>query len=166
MISCVISAVPRRPKSTSGIFKHFKHSLLHDHGDCSLTLLTFLWCMKSCRKSTTFFGNQSFSSQIDVFHDFIVVFSYFDFSPHDFRHEKGRSHIYIIVEWAKVSAWSTADANFGFLGTAEMKKLITNNSTIKTWLLLEFSSDFYDFGQCSTSQVAFDPNMVAIKRCS
>ena len=54
-------------------------------------------------KSTTFFENQYFSSKIDVFYDFIVVFSYCDFGPHEFSHEKGRSHVYIFIKWAKVN---------------------------------------------------------------
>ena len=99
---------------------------------CILTdFLKFFMCYEAGPKSTTCFENQSFSSQIYVFHDFVVLCSFCDFGPCDFNNEKDRSHVWILIEWAEVIDWSTTNVHFGLLGKAKMTQSITNNFTIK-----------------------------------
>ena len=86
-----------------------------------------------------------------------VVFSYCDFGPHVFSHEKGRSHVEIFIKWAEVNASSTAGVNFGHLGTAERTQLITDSFTMKSLTVVRNFNYFYHFAQPFNFTSGFRP---------
>ena len=69
------------------------------------------------------FKNLFFSKNFAKFHNFVFLSS-IDFGPNDFGRKISLNHAWALKIWAEVSVWSTLNAYFGPIDTAEMDKLL------------------------------------------
>ena len=69
------------------------------------------------------FKNVFFNTNFTKFHTF-VFFSYTDFGPDDFGRKNSLSRVCTLNGWTEASVWSTLNAHFGPVDTAEMDKLL------------------------------------------
>ena len=78
-----------------------------------------------------------FSKNFAKFHDFVVLSST-DFGPDSFGRKIILNHVCALKVWAEVSVWSTLDAHFGPIDTAEMGKLLPHTFEFKLWFANHF----------------------------
>ena len=86
-------------------------------------LETFSTHFRAGRSHFRAFKKRFFSKNFAKFHDFVFL-SATDFGPDSFGRKSIVNHVCALKVWAEVSVWSTLNAHFGPIDTAEMSKLL------------------------------------------
>ena len=106
-------------------------------------LETFSTHFRDGRSHFRAFYKRFFSNNFDKFHNFVFLSST-DFGPDSFGRKIILNHVCALKVWAEVSLWSTLDAHYGPIDTAEMAKLLPHTFELKLCSVNHFLMIFGD----------------------